>query len=412
MQVHQTSVRASLVASGLLLVVFAIPGLAQTPESPNVQCTLFGGCGGERVQGIWPMPNGDFLICGETTSTVRGDLIPCVGVSRCINLPVPENPEANPYLSTILDPYDACLSGTERDAYIAILDESMSDVKYFTYLGGGGDDRAYFAMQEVVDGPIWVCGFTTSVGLAAGLDFPWTTCYRNPDCSSPNGGADVFVAQFNATLDVLTTSTIIGGMGTENTRGTLWISGNFVYVSGSTLSGPALGSGKFKVSGTMPGPVGEALTECNGLAAPQDAFIAKLRKTDGVVEWCRCLTGVASAGDSEDRAWANVRVGPAPDNFIYIAGCTSSSSFDLNNQIDNGAAVWGTRSGLKDAFIAQLSQSGGVLNVRYVGGSGIRLRGVQRLSGTGPPRQASDSRSDALFRSAMHLFRTEQQTQQ
>jgi hypothetical protein len=104
----------------------------------NRAATFFRGPGSDRCQGVWELSNGDILIAGETTS-------------RTFNSQFPVTP--TPAYTSHSDPEDSNPStlpgtATEFDGYVAILDPTLSTVKHWTYIGGVGQDRAYFAMED------------------------------------------------------------------------------------------------------------------------------------------------------------------------------------------------------------------------------------------------------------------------
>src|SRR5262245_7938792 len=126
-------------------------GSGGAPGHPNPShaavVTLFGGLDRERVQGVSVLSNGNIVVAGETTSDFA--ILP-------------------QFDQTLAPPFDASLDpNPESDGYVAVLDPSLTRILYWTYLGGSGADRAYFATEDGA-GHIWVCGFTGShPGMAA-----------------------------------------------------------------------------------------------------------------------------------------------------------------------------------------------------------------------------------------------------
>lgn len=321
-------------------------------DAPN-EISLFGGFDRERVQGVDVLHNGNIVVAGETTSDF-------------LALPA--------FRQTLAPPFDSTFNSTapNSDGYVAILDPGMTHVLYWTYLGGGGADRAYFAREDDL-GNIWVCGFT---GSHAGMADPFPTgveshCYKPNGCGGVDQNDwDVFVVKLRFDLSgPLLATTIIGGHSPENPRGTLTVDSGFVYVSGGTQSID------FQVSPGMPAVrpnTGSDLSGCSGSAPRHDAFVAQLSAADGSMIWCRAL-----GGDGDDSAWAGVR-GDKTTGDVFIGGNTSSTSFALDEAgIDLGVNIYrydsfqpGVVAGVSDGYIARLSSTGSVKAVGYLGGSG------------------------------------------
>lgn len=238
---------------------------AQAPINPeayrNRVCTLFGGPDRERVQGVSVLANGDVLVAGETKSNFSA-------IAQ--------------FGSPLATPYDSSLNTSigHSDACLAVMDSNMTTIKYWTYLGGDGNDRAYFAMEDNTSAHnIWVSGFTGSYsGTADPFPVSVGQSYKNGGCTTSNCEADcydVYVAKFDATLHSLLAASVIAGSGNENPRGTLTLdSAGNVYISGGTTS-PDF----FTTSG-MPGPkagTGTCASICGGAPSVGDAFVAKLK---------------------------------------------------------------------------------------------------------------------------------------
>ena len=51
------------------LAIAQVGPMSPSPSVRNRVCTLFGGAGEERVQGVWILANGHILVAGETSST-------------------------------------------------------------------------------------------------------------------------------------------------------------------------------------------------------------------------------------------------------------------------------------------------------------------------------------------------------
>jgi hypothetical protein len=141
---------------------------------------------------------------------------------------------------------------------------------------------------------------------------------------------DAFVAKLSSSGDHLW-STYLGGSG--------WTEGDGVAVEGS---GNILVTGGTNSSGWVSGGFDTTL------GGYVDAFVAKLSSSGGHL-WSTYLGG-------SDDDWGN---GVAVDGSgnIVVTGVTESSGYE-------------THGGYRDAFVAKLSSSGGLLWSTYLGGSG------------------------------------------
>ncbi len=308
---------SSALPSFVLIALLALPALPQggphIPQPPPriLVSTLFGGPMSERAQGVSVMQNGDILIAGETSSDFDA-------MAEFPNPPLGTNPDHT--LNTV---------GNNHDAYVAILDPSMSQVKFWVYIGGNGEDRAYFAMQEpaVLGDNVWVVGFAGSCSASncscnGMLPTAVTQCYKNGGCAPCSGSDcwDVFVAKFSANLGILRAFTVVGGSENENPRGNLLVGSDGVYVSGYTRSG---GAGGFYTTVIPP----HGSTGC-GNGGIEDAFLFKLRTTDGAMLWSTCYGG--SGSDTLSR----IRESMQTSSTLLAGRSRTISIFSLHRQSD------------------------------------------------------------------------------
>ncbi|UCE18769.1 MAG: SBBP repeat-containing protein [Gemmatimonadota bacterium] len=115
------------------------------------------------------------------------------------------------------------------DVFVAKLSSDLSTLLACTFLGGGGEDGGWpgLALALDEDGHVFVAGITTSA------DFPTTAGAFDLDS---NGGADLFVAKFDADLRNLLASTFLGGSGNDDyIQMTVDEEGN-PYLTGATTS--------------------------------------------------------------------------------------------------------------------------------------------------------------------------------
>lgn len=323
-----------------------LPEWGEVPYNTNQACTYFGGEGGERCQGVWELADGNILVVGETRSKNFASFF---------------TPLATPYEATHKDPGMSGNSqiATEFDAYVAIMDPYLTEVLYWTYVGGVGQDRAYFGMEDG-EGNIWVCGFTGSYSGTNNFPNPSNQWYHpgNPT-SQGSSDWDVFVVKFEPELDFLLDATIIGGSAGENSRGSMWVDDahGFVYVSGATDSTDFWHTlGPTSTSTTV-----GTYSSCGTTIGKCDAFLFQLDLGDASLNWSRLIVG-----NVDDNAWANVRVDD--DGDIFIGGLTNSSSFDFTSGGSPTIANHGS-TGDGDGWIAKLNSSGSLLAMCRVGGT-------------------------------------------
>ncbi len=118
--------------------------------------------------------------------------------------------------------------GGFRDAFVARLNSSLTQILQSTYLGGSGSERAYALAIHPATGNVYVAGATNST------DFPGTFGGAQ---GSFGGFRDAFVARLNSSLTQILRSTYLGGR-SEDSAYALAIhpATGDVYVAGATSS--------------------------------------------------------------------------------------------------------------------------------------------------------------------------------
>src|SRR5262249_34336460 len=133
-------------------------------------------------------------------------------------------------------PFQAHFHGgtTTGDAFVAKLDNTGTNLLYFTYLGGTGDDGAYdMAIDD--DGNAYLTGFTVSG------DFPiksaiYPKISGTPDVTFNLYPLEAFVTELNTNGSALVYSTYLGGSDKDlGSAIAVDPSGN-AYVTGYTYS--------------------------------------------------------------------------------------------------------------------------------------------------------------------------------
>ena len=133
---------------------------------------------------------------------------------------------SSPDFPTTSGAFDVSHGGGTYDGFVTKLNAAGSALTYSTFLGGGGDDRAYTIA-------LGARGNAFVVGLTASLDFPTTPGAFD---SSFNGGYDAFVLQLDPSGGALAYGTFLGGGGVDFAYGMALDSQERVHVTGPTES--------------------------------------------------------------------------------------------------------------------------------------------------------------------------------
>ncbi len=142
--------------------------------------TYIGGTGDEGYR--WPRI--------DMAVTRAGDVV-VAGITHSVDFPVTTSA------------YSRAFSGGNEsgDAFVAVLDNSLSTLKASTYLGGS-DNEWRISIQALESGEVLVSGETES------SDFPTTADAYD---RSLNVIKDVFISRFDKDLSILEVSTLFGG---------------------------------------------------------------------------------------------------------------------------------------------------------------------------------------------------------
>jgi len=230
--------------------------------------------------------------------------------------------------------FDTVFNGTS-DAFVARLNPSGSDLVYFTFLGGGGQDFGYGIALDP-SGSAFVTGFTAS------SDFPVTTGAYD----GTYNGSDAFVAELSPGGDALTYSTFLGGSGTDVGHSIATDGAGNGFVTGATTSQD------FSTTSNAYD------TDYNGGG---DAFVARFNATGSGVVYATFLggsdwdIGYATAVDSSGGA--------------VVTGYTRSNDFPTTP-----GAYDPVLDGITDSFVVKLSPAGsGLVFSTLVGGGGDEI---------------------------------------
>jgi hypothetical protein len=236
--------------------------------------------------------------------------------------------------------------GGGRDAFVARLSSTLTQILQATYLGGSGNDDAFaLAIGPAPGYEVYVAGQTESA------DFPNTTGGAQP--TKGGIGGDAFVARLSSDLTSNPQSTYLGGNRSDFAFALAINPAGDVYVGGRTDST------------NFPKTIGGAQETCTGCSSGiTDAFVARLNST-----LTSHLQSTYLGGSDLDQARA-LAIGPAPDYDVYVAGQTLSADFPNTVGGAQGTCT-GCSSGFSDAFVARLKADlTSNPQSTYLGGSG------------------------------------------
>jgi hypothetical protein len=308
-----------------LAIIIAAASLQAAPESYTVTwSTFFGGSAYERAQGCAIDAKGFIYIVGNTDSA---------------DLPTTPGALQKTYAGD--DPATAASGG---DGYVAKFSPDGRTLVWCTYLGGRDADRTY-GVQVDAQGYVYVTTWTASP------DFPVTA----GACDTTfNGAMDVAYTKLEPDGTKLVWSTFVGGSGTEQARGSIFLDreGN-VYSSGWT------DSSDFP---TTPGAFQRTLRGAG------DAFLFEISADGSRLVFSTLFGG--SHPTFKDTAYTRVTV--HTDGTIFISGITRSTDLPVTPNAfqktyggDTNAPSWHG-----DAFAARFDATGSrMIYSTYLGGS-------------------------------------------
>jgi hypothetical protein len=321
-----TGARTVFLAAALgTLSLAAAPQSAPEPYA-RAWATFLGGSAFERAQGCAVDAAGNVYIVGNTGST---------------NLPVTPGAFQTTYRGD--DPNTPASGG---DGYVAKISADGRTLLWCTYLGGTDADRTY-GVQVDAQGFVYVTTWTASA------DFPVTAGAYDTTHNSP-GVMDVAYTKIRPDGSGLVWSTFVGGSGTEQARGSIFVDpGGHVWSSGWTNSP------------NFPTTAGAFQRTLKGSG---DAFLFKL-SADGSQLLASTLFGGSHATFTDT---AYTRVTLHSDGTAYISGITRSTDLPVTSNAfqrtyggDAGALSWHG-----DAFVARFNAAlSGLVYATYLGGS-------------------------------------------
>jgi hypothetical protein len=216
------------------------------------------------------------------------------------------------------------------DAFVASFLPDGGPLRYCTYLGGSGDDRAFGLAIDSVNS-VYITGWTQSV------NFPVV----GPFQAHLSGTRDAFVAKLNAAGSTLIYSTYLGGSGVD--------SGNAIAVD---ATGAAAVAGDTTSKNL---PVTSAAFQ-KQLVGPQDVFVAKLSPPGNALT---ALTYLGGSGVNHGGA-----IALNGGSQMFVGGYTWATNFPTVNPTQPKSG------GGQDGFVAKINTNGALQFSTYLGGSG------------------------------------------
>ncbi len=274
--------------------------------------TYIGGSGFDVIYGIATDASGNLYVAGETSSGGLWN--------------------------------NALPARSSRDAFVAKMNSTATQVLYTVYLGGSGDDAAR-AIAVDATGNVYVTGVTASP------DFPVTT---GAFSTSLSGTQSAFVAKLDS-MGRLQYSTYLGGANPDFGVAIAIDSSGAAYLAGQTESP------------TFPVTAGAFQNRYHG--GSSDCFVSKLNPSGSALIYSTFL------GGSGLDACAGIAVDSAGN--AYVTGTTYSTDFPTQLAFQ---ALLGTAN----AFVSKINASGSALVFStFVGGTNMDQANAIAVDPTG-----------------------------
>lgn len=290
--------------------------------------SYLGGSGDDQAFGVAVDAPGNVYVSGHTTST---------------DFPV----TAGAYQTTC--PVDS--SGGCSAAFVSTVNPTGKALVYSTFLGGSnGLGESAYGIALDANNNAYLSGITGSP------NFPTTPGAYKTQCGSDglcNGTFDGFVTELNSTGTKVLASTFLGGSNFDYTAGIV-VKPTAIYVSGSTVSSDFPTTSNAAQAAYGGGSVGCVVS--TGTCG--DATISKLNTALTSLQYSTYL-----GGSGDDNPGMSMAVDT--NGYMYVTGQTDSSNFP---QVDPMQAGYG--GGSSDAFVTQITPTGGFGYSTYFGGNG------------------------------------------
>lgn len=218
------------------------------------------------------------------------------------------------------------------DAFVAKLNPDGSRLAYSTFLGAGGDERAY---ALALDGG----GFAYVSGETGSPLFPTTAGAY--DATYNGGFVDAFVTKVNLAGSALVYSTFLGGEMDERALGISVNGAGSAYVTGATLSTrfPTTADAYKRTCGS------DGACDLRDGYSYDDVFLTKLNALGA-----KLLYSTYAGGNNSDTGYAVAAWG---QNSVFVAGETYSGDFPVSDSAFD-TTFGGFANGFSDGFVARL----------------------------------------------------------
>ncbi|MGH8426617.1 MAG: SBBP repeat-containing protein [Gammaproteobacteria bacterium] len=273
--------------------------------SQILQSTYLGGSGSDMADAITVAPDtGNVYVVGRTNST---DFPGTAGGAQPTR-------------------------GGDYDAFVTILNSSLTQLIQSTYLGGSGHDEGWSIVISPDSGNVYVGGWTNSA------DFPGTAGGAQP---TYGGAQDGFVVELTPNLHRLLQATYVGGSGEDWGFGLTYASGVGLYFVGGTSSQDFPGA-----------PTQEP---------EENAFVVRLNG-----KLTRFINTLVFGGSGLDEARRVLWIPNSGKGAIYVSGITGSTDFPATA----GGAQPTYGGGQTDVFVAEMGINlHGIAQATYFGGN-------------------------------------------
>jgi hypothetical protein len=221
-----------------------------------------------------------------------------------------------------------------RDAFVTKLNPGGNALIYSTYLGGSGVDAGYAIALSPTNSAV-VVGDTTST------NFPVN---NKAFQSKLNGAQDAFVAMLSPAGSALTVATYFGGSGVDHASSVKLGGVGNIIIGGYTWSNNF--------------PVIKAYQPKSG--GGQDGFVTKMYPDGSNIFWSTYLGG--SGGSTGAPEGVNALC--LDQNIIVVAGTTSSANFPVT-----AGSFQSSLAGQSEGFIARFGAPGALLQSTFLGGT-------------------------------------------
>ena len=344
--------------------VFGTPGTSNFPTTPGAFLTSMPGNANAFVAKL--DPTGEQLLL---STYLGGDSGAGIALDTASNVYV-TGLTGSPNLATA-GAAETTLPGSNTP-FVAKLNPSLSQLTYFTYLGGGSDSgEAANAIAVDAAGDAYVVGSTQSSAFPAPVNAGFQTA---PGTGFVSGGQSGFLAKLNPSGTQLDYFTYIGGNSSNGVSASALVldSSGDAYVTGTAEPG-------LPTPGSVVGPASSScVTANNGTSCP-GSFVAEINPAVSGPTSLLWLTYVGGLGPAGATGTAASGIARDASGNIFVTGLTGNSDFPLPGitPTAGGTQLSSTLPCLQlipecwSAFVVELTPGATqILYSTYLGGAG------------------------------------------